>query len=136
MIYLDLDDQLHIAGRTLGHPPEVRDIGLLEAAAARPRTTVFGQDAYPALEAKAAALLHSVVGNHALVDGNKRLGLASLIVFVGLNGHRLTWSNDEAYQFVMKVAAGELDDVGVIAEGIAAATAPLPEISAVLQPGD
>ncbi len=124
MIYLDLDDMLHIAARTLGQPPEIRDLGLLESAVARPRTTVFGQDAYPTLESKAAALLHSVTRNHALVDGNKRLGLAATIAFLGLNGHRLTWTNDEAYDFVIAVAAGELDDVPQIAAGIAAAIEP------------
>jgi death-on-curing protein len=125
VIHLDLDDQLHIALRTLGQPPQVRDIGLLESACARPLTTVFGQEAYPTLAAKAAALLHSVTKNHALVDGNKRLGLAATIAFVGLNGHRLTWSNDEAYDFVIAVAAGDLDDVAEIAAGIAAALEPL-----------
>ena len=124
MIYLDLDDLLHIAERTLGHPAEVRDVGLLESAAARPRTQVFGQDAYPTLEAKTAALLHSVTRNHALVDGNKRLGLAATIAFLGLNGHRLTWSNDEAYDFVFGVAAGEVVEVSSIADGIAAAIEP------------
>jgi death-on-curing protein len=118
VIHLGLDDLLHIAERTLGHPAEVRDVGLLESAAARPRTTVFGQDAYPTLEAKAAALLHSLTRNHALVDGNKPLGLAGLIAFLGLNGHRLTWTNDEAYTVVMSVAAGDLDDVAAIAAGI------------------
>jgi death-on-curing protein len=118
VIHLGLDDLLHIAERTLGHPAEVRDVGLLESAAARPRTTVFGQDAYPTLEAKAAALLHSLTRNHALVDGNKPLGLAGLIAFLGLNGHRLTWTNDEAYTVVMSVAAGDLDDVAAIAARI------------------
>jgi death-on-curing protein len=125
VIYLDLDDLLHIALRTLGQAPEIRDLGLLESASARPMTTVFGQDAYPTLAAKAAALLHSVTKNHALVDGNKRLGLAATIAFVGLNGHRLTWSNDEAHDFVIAVAAGELDDVAEIAVGITAALEPL-----------
>jgi death-on-curing protein len=124
VIYLDLDDLLHIATRTLGRQPELRDLGLLESAAARPRTTVFGQDAYPTLETKAAALLHSVTRNHALVDGNKRLGLASLIAFIGLNGYRLTWTNDQAHDFVTSIAAGELDDVTEIAAGIGAALEP------------
>ena len=119
--YLDLDDLLHIALRTLGGPPEIRDLGLLESAASRPRTTVFGQDAYPTLTTKAAALLHSVTRNHALVDGNKRLGLASLLAFLGLNGFRLIWSNDEAYDIVISVASDEIDTIaGIIAQGIEA----------------
>lgn len=59
--------------RLLGDPPPIRDIGLLGSAVARPQTTVFGQDAYPDLWSKAAALLQSIVNNHALIDGNKRL---------------------------------------------------------------
>jgi death on curing protein len=71
---------------------------------------------------KAAALLHSLVRNHALVDGNKRLGLAAVIAFYGMNGLRLTFSNDEAYELVMAVAAGHLDDVASIAEQLEAKT--------------
>lgn len=122
MIGLDTADLLHIAERVLGAPPELRDLGLLESAAARPFASAFGEDAYPDLETKAAALLHSVARNHALVDGNKRLALASTIAFLGLNGRRLTWTNDEAYDFVVAVASGQLDEVSVIAEGLRATT--------------
>ncbi len=115
MIFLDLSDLLHIAERTLGAPPEVRDHGLLESAAMRPQTSVFGEDAYPDLETKAAALLHSVACNHALVDGNKRLALAATLAFLGVNGRRLTLSNDEAYDLVIAVASGELTEVSDIA---------------------
>ena len=73
MIYLTLPELLHVAERTLGDGYAVRDFGLLEAALARPRATAFGKDAYPDLDARAAALLHSIARNHALVDGNKRL---------------------------------------------------------------
>lgn len=121
MIHLDLDDLLHVAARTLG-TVEVRDIGLLEAALARPQATAFGDDAYPSIHGKAAALLHSLARNHALVDGNERLALAGTIAFYGLNGGRLTLSNDEAYELVMAVAAGEQDDVESIAARLAAGT--------------
>jgi death on curing protein len=121
VIYLDVDDLLHIARRVL--PTfELRDVGLLEAAAARPRATAFGENAYPSSHDKAAALLHSTVRNHALVDGNKRLGLAAVIAFYGMNGHRLTLTNDEAHDLVMAVAGGDLDDIGVIAEQLAFST--------------
>ena len=123
MIYLDLDDLLHVAGRTLS-TVEVRDAGLLESALARPRSTAFGEDAYPSLHAKAGALLHSVARNHALVDGNKRLALATTIAFYGLNGMRLTLTNDEAYDLIMAVAAGDLDDVESIAARLESATKP------------
>ena len=115
MIYLTLPELLHVAERTLGAGYAVRDCGLLEASLARPRATAFGKDAYPDLDAKAAALLHSIARNHALIDGNKRLSLAAVIAFYGLNGRRLTLTNDEAYDLVMSVAAGQLDEVDAIA---------------------
>ena len=115
MIYLTLAELLYVAERTLGHDYAVRDYGLLEAAVARPQATVFGKDAYPDLDSKAAALLHSVARNHALIDGNKRLALTAIIAFYGLNGRRLTLTNDAAYDLVIAVAAGELDSVDEIA---------------------
>ena len=124
MIFLTLPELLHIAGRTLGPEYAVRDYGLLEAALARPRATVFGKDAYPDLDGKAAALLHSLARNHALIDGNKRLALAALIAFYGLNGRRPTLTNDEAYNLVMNVAAGHLDTVDDIAAILQHATQP------------
>lgn len=124
MIYLALPELLHVAERTLGPDYAVRDYGLLEAALARPRATAFGKDAYPDLDAKAAALLHSIARNHALVDGNKRLALAAVIAFYGLNGRRLTLTNDEAYDLVTGVAAGQLDTVDAIAAVLRRATRP------------
>ncbi|MEV8516293.1 type II toxin-antitoxin system death-on-curing family toxin [Dactylosporangium sp. NPDC051484] len=108
-LYLGLEDLLYIAQRTLGGEPKVRDIGLLNASSARPQTFVFGYDAYPTLPEKAAALLHSLVCNHALIDGNKRLGFAAMAVFCEINGQALTMSNDDAYELTMGVARGELD---------------------------
>lgn len=122
MIYLDLEDLLHVAARTLGSDPVIRDYGLLEAALARPQASAHGEDAYPDLHAKAAALLHSLARNHALVDGNKRLALAATIAFLGINGQRLTLANDAAYELVMAVATGETDDVCDIAAALRAAT--------------
>lgn len=118
MIYLDVADLLYIAERAIGAPAEIRDVGLLEAAAARPQASAFGEDAYPTIHEKAAALLHSIVRNHALIDGNKRLGLAAVIAFYGVNGRRLMMTNDAAYDFVISVATGELDDVVRIAAGL------------------
>lgn len=122
MIHLAVEELLHIAERTLGGDPMVRDLGLLESALARPRASAFGQDAYPTLEGKAAALVHSLVRNRALVDGNKRLGLMGLIVFLGVNGRRPIWTNDEAYDLIVEIADGRLDDVQAIAERIRAGT--------------
>ena len=108
--FLDLDDLVELARSLLGDPPPIRDIGLLGAAAARPQTTAFGEDAYPDLLTKAAALLQSTVGNHALVDGNKRLGWLATAVFLELNGVRASLaSNDHVYELVMWVAAASPD---------------------------
>jgi death-on-curing protein len=113
--YLELDDLLAAASAFLGRRPEVRDYGLLESALARPQASVFGEDAYPTLHEKAAALLDSLVNNHALVDGNKRLGWVATRLFYGLNGYTVAGSEDDKFGLVVAVATGELDTVGKIA---------------------
>ena len=113
MNYLTLPLLLRTAERTLGEVL-VRDMGLLESALARPQTTVFGEEAYVSLNQKAAAMAHSIARNHALVDGNKRLALAALMAFLGLNGRRLTLSQDAAYDLIYAIASGDLDDVDEI----------------------
>jgi death on curing protein len=124
VIYLTLAELMHVAERTLGGEVPVRDHGLLQSALARPRASAFGGVAYPSLEEKAAALLHSLARNHALVDGNKRLALAATIAFLGINGVRLTLTNDEAYELVMAVAAGELEEIPELAERISNGSRP------------
>lgn len=118
MIYLTLAELMHVARRVVGADLVIRDAGLLESAVARPMATYAGEDVYLTLEEKAAALLHSVVRNHALIDGNKRLGLAATLAFLGMNGRRLTFSNDEAYDLVIAVSTGALDEVASIAREI------------------
>lgn len=93
----------------------VRDLGLLKSALDRPHTTLMGADAYPSLALKAAALMHSLVCNHALSDGNKRLGAIVTLVFLELNGARYDLTNDELFDLTMAVASGELRDVDKIA---------------------
>jgi death-on-curing protein len=105
--YLDLEDALRLV-RTLGAGP-VRDVGLLDSAMGRPRSSAFGQDAYPTLALKSAALLHSLARNHALVDGNKRLAWLATVVFLDLNGHTPDISHDDAFELVMDVSKGLLD---------------------------
>ncbi len=108
--YLDLDDLVELARELLGDPPPIRDIGLLGSAAARPQATAFGEDAYPDLITKAAALLQSIVNNHALVDGNKRLGWLSTAVFLELNGIKASRApNDDVYELVVWVASSNPD---------------------------
>ena len=106
--FLDLDDVVDLAIALLGDPAPIRDIGLLGSAVARPQTTAFGEDAYPDIWTKAAALLHSIVKNHALVDGNKRLGWLATAVFLEINGVEISRaSNNDVYDLVMDIAAGE-----------------------------
>jgi len=108
--FLELDDLIELARLLLGDPPSIRDLGLLGSAAARPQTTVFGEDAYPDLLLKAAALLQSLVNNHPLVDGNKRLGWLATAVFLKLNGIQATRaSNDAVYDLVIWVASTNPD---------------------------
>jgi len=113
--HLDLDDLLAAAEAALGRPPEVRDIGILEAAVARTRASVYGEDAYQDLDAKAAALLHSIVTGHALIDGNKRLGWVSVRLFYRLNERDLRAPIDDAFDLVVEIADGSLRDVPAIA---------------------
>lgn len=104
--YLGLDDLFTLATALLGDPPPIRDIGLLGSAVARPQTTAFGADAYPDMWTKAAALLQSIVKNHALIDGNKRLGWLATAVFLELNDHGVADAdNDAVYELVIDVAS-------------------------------
>ncbi len=106
--YLSVEDLLEVASGVL-EGVAVRDLGLLAAAAGRPQASVFGQDAYPALADKAAALMQSLARNHALVDGNKRLAWAATRVFCLLNGRDLSYTVDDAEIVVLSAAAGKLD---------------------------
>jgi len=115
--YLTLEDLLEIAAGVIDGVV-VRDIGLLASAAARPQTTAFGEDAYAEFAGKAAALMHSLARNHALVDGNKRLAWAATRVFCLLNGRDLTFDVDAAETLVISVATGEVD-VSVLATQLA-----------------
>jgi death-on-curing protein len=117
--YLTVEQALRIARIAVGGPVHVRDVGLLEAAVHRPRASVLGQDAYPDLITKAAALLHSLARNHPLVDGNKRLAWLATYVICAKNGVELDAPDDAAYDLVVAVAAGELDDVDEIARRLA-----------------
>lgn len=105
--FLDLDDVLALAVALLGDSAPIRDIGLLGSAVARPKTTAFGVDAYADLLTKAAALLYSIVNNHAFVDGNNRLGWLATAVFLEINGVEISRAtNDDVYDLVVDVAAG------------------------------
>jgi death-on-curing protein len=114
--YLDLEDLLAAAETAVGGPPDIRDIGLMQSAAERPRATAFGDDAYPDLDTKAAALLQSIVAGHPLVDGNKRLGWVAVRLFYRMNGADLRPYPDDAYELIVAIAGGTIRDVSQIAD--------------------
>lgn len=115
MHYLTLPELLNLTRRL--EADEVRDYGLLDSALARPRSSVFGQDAYPDVWRKAAALMESLARNHALVDGNKRIAWYATWVYLHLAGHPLDvdFDVDEAERFVLDVCQGVLDVPGIAA---------------------
>ena len=118
--FLDLDDaleQIHFLGF------HVRDVGLLQSSLARPNTTLYGADAYPSLDLKAAALMHSIVTSHPLIDGNKRTAWALMITFVLLNGFEVVAETGDTFDFVLGVAT-DARDLDSIASWIAAHRVP------------
>jgi death-on-curing protein len=113
--YLTTADLTAIAHAAMGGKALIRDAGLIDSAAARPRMTMFGEQAYPDLHEKAAALLHSVLRNHPLIDGNKRLAWVAARVFLALNGVDFEPHDDRSVEFVLAAAAGESDDLDAVA---------------------
>lgn len=110
--YLELDDILALTARA-GFT--ITDPGLVESALARPRASVFGEEAYPTIHEKAAALFQSLATNHALADGNKRTAWAAARLFYGLNGYGITATEDERFQLILAVATRRLDTADKIA---------------------
>jgi death-on-curing protein len=115
MRYLTADEVARFAEEELG-PDVLADRFLLEAAVERPRQSAGGEDAYPDVHTKAAALLHSIASNHAFVDGNKRMSLLAAIAFYGLNGYAFEADDTDLFHLVVDVAVGNVSDVGVLAE--------------------
>ena len=114
--YLTLDDVLALTARA-GFT--IADYGLVESALARPPASVFGEDAYPTIHQKAAALLQSMATNQALADGNKRTAWAATRLFYGLNDYRITATEDERFELIIAVATRELGTVTMIAARLA-----------------
>ena len=106
--HLDMNDVVWLVESLHRTTDIVRDWGLLESAVHRPQSIVFGQEVYPDVHTKAAALLESLTRNHPLIDGNKRLGIRASALFYGYNGHALRIPDAaEGDRFVRAVAAGE-----------------------------
>lgn len=121
--YLNIVELIMINEEIIGARTQLRDVDLLEAAALRPMTSAFGEDAYATITQKAAALFHSLSRNHAFVDGNKRTATVALLVFLELNGWRATWDPADALAFILEAATGA-HDVAAITDWITAHTAP------------
>ncbi len=117
--YLSAADVYSINQEVLGREPVVMDRHLLRAAVARPYTRMFGQEAYPTLTEKAAALLHALAHDHLFVDGNKRTARAAVQRFATQHAAQLTWTDDEAYTLILEIAKGRYD-VKQVAERLAA----------------
>lgn len=126
--YLNVVELIIINEEIVGPRAQLRDVDLLEAAALRPMTSAFGEDAYATITEKAAALFHSLSRNHAFVDGNKRTATVALLVFLELNGWRVTWDPADALAFILEAATGA-HDLPAIADWLAARTAPLGELA-------
>ncbi len=112
MQYLSEADVLRMHELALdrfGGSAGVRDTGGLNSAVHQPMGSFGGEDLYPTVFSKAAALGYSLIRNHPFVDGNKRVGLMAMGLFLEVNGHTLLASNEEAYAFTLSIATGELD---------------------------
>lgn len=107
MRYLTVNEVIAIHDAECGRSPV--DFGLLESAVLRPQTTVGGQDAYPSLHEKAAAMMHSLARNHAFTDGNKRAALLATIVYYGMNGFEFIAEQSPAIALVLDAAEGQID---------------------------
>lgn len=122
--YLTAAEIYSINEEVMGERPIVRDRHLLRSAMLRPMTQAFGQEAYPTLMDKAAALLHSLAAHHLFIDGNKRTATRAVIHFLNENGLRVTWTEADVRAFVLEIAQGQ-HDVPVIADWLDRHTAPL-----------
>jgi death on curing protein len=121
MRYLSRVELMIINEEIIGGGSRLRDIDLLESAVLRPQSSAFGQDAYPTVIDKAGAFFHSLSRNHAFVDGNKRTSTIATILFLELNGYRVTWQPEQALAFILEVATGQ-HDIETITRWLAANT--------------
>lgn len=83
----------------------IRDIGLLESALESPFQSYGGVELYPSIQAKAARLCYGLVKNHAMIDGNKRIGCHAMLVFLALNGYEVEYTQKELSDLILDVAA-------------------------------
>lgn len=105
--YLSAADIYVINEKIVGHRPNVRDRKLLRSAADRPSIRVFGEEQFPTLIDKAAAVLHSIAYHHLFADGNKRTAQEAVVMFLEANNYHTTWQTDEAIAFILEIAQGQ-----------------------------
>lgn len=122
--YLTPAEIYEIAEHVLGRKPDVRDRHLLRSAAARPMLQAFGQEAYPTLMEKAAALLHGLTTHHVFFDGNKRTATQATVRFLARNALRPTWTETEVYDFVLEIAQNQ-HEVDAVVNWLKHHTAPV-----------
>jgi death on curing protein len=114
--FLELDDVLALHADQVdryGGSGGIRDLGLLQSALGMPRASFDGQFLHPSIPEMAAAYLFHLVQNHPFIDGNKRIGLAAAIAFLGLNDLWLEANEDELSEFVLRVARGDAQKADV-----------------------
>ncbi len=122
--YLNTVELIIINEELIGHQSQLRDVDLLEAAVLRPQASAFGEDAYPTISEKAAAFFHSLSRNHAFVDGNKRTSTVAVLLFLELNGYRVTWEPQAALEFILDISTG-IHDIAAITQWLTAHIAPV-----------
>lgn len=115
MISIDDILQLHkLSIEKFGGSHGLRDFGLLESAVARPYQTFGGEDLYPEIFGKAAAITESIIINHPFIDGNKRTGFLAMFTMLKEDNYRLTVNQEAAYIFTIKISTGEINFEGIV----------------------
>lgn len=113
--YLSAADIYVINEKIVGHRPSVRDRRLLQSAAERPSIRIFGEEQFPTIIDKAAAILHSLAYHHLFSDGNKRTAREAVVMFLEANGYQPAWHPDDAADFILEIAQGK-HEVEVVSE--------------------
>ena len=108
-VYLTADEVIGFHERLVGRVDMLRDFGALDGAVSRPQSSVFGEDAFPSIHEKAAALLHGLARNHPFIDGNKRIAWTATAVFYMLNGYHIHMDQGDIVALVVDVAEGQAD---------------------------
>lgn len=129
--FLNIVELMMINEEIIGKQSQLRDVDLLESAVLRPQSSAFGQDAYPTMIDKAAALFHSLSRNHAFVDGNKRTSVVAMLLFLRINGYRVNWNPQQALEMILEIATGA-HEIETITDWLAENVQPLSENQSII----